>query len=304
MPQSPADSAMQAWLSSLALQNSLVIAGVPTISQSPRVFERSLIAALGDTSSSYSVGFNLNALRNAAFQVRARLSQEQWDLIVQCEQDFAQQITQSLGQDTSPNQAAVALLSATGVKLAAITGAQTDRMTRDDGWRLLSAGRLLERLQFLASSLLAGFECGTLRFDSEDGSTSDAAGFEAMLALFDSTTTFRAHHGHRSDLASMLETLLLDQDNPRSLAWVVKTLRGRLAKLSGDAPQEECALSLMLADVSQWQLIDLLGRDAQGQPSALIAVLRQCIGAVSQVTQAIGAQYFTHSSYTESTWGA
>jgi hypothetical protein len=81
-------------------------------------------------------------------------------------------------------------------------------------------------------------------------------------------------------------------------------LRGRLAKLSGDAPQDECPLSLMLADVSQWQLIDLLGRDAQGQPSALIAVLRQCIGAVSQVTQAIGAQYFTHSSYTESTWGA
>jgi uncharacterized alpha-E superfamily protein len=35
--------------------------------------------------------------------------------------------------------------------LAAITGLQTDRMTRDDGWRLLSIGRHIERLGFLAS---------------------------------------------------------------------------------------------------------------------------------------------------------
>jgi uncharacterized alpha-E superfamily protein len=42
--------------------------------------------------------------------------------------------------------------------LAAITGAQTDRMTRDDGWRLLSIGRHIERLGFLASRTALGFE--------------------------------------------------------------------------------------------------------------------------------------------------
>jgi len=30
---------------------------------------------------------------------------------------------------------------------------QTDRMTRDDGWRLLSIGRHVERLGFLATAL-------------------------------------------------------------------------------------------------------------------------------------------------------
>ena len=304
MPQTPTDAAMLGWLSNLALCNSLVIPDVPNLAQSPRVFERSLIAALGDVASSYSVGFNLQALRNAAYQVRARLSQEQWDLIVACEQDFAQKSKQCLNHTSNPTEQAIALLTATGIKLAAITGAQTDRMTRDDGWRLLSAGRLLERTQFLASSLLAGWQNGTLRFDSEDGATSDAAGYEAMLALFDSTTTFRAHHGHRSDLAAMLETVLLDQDNPRSLAWVVKTLRGRLAKLAGDVPQAECVLSLMLPDAGQWQLADMLALDEKGQPAAVLSLLRQCIDAVSQVTQTIGARYFTHSSYSESIWGA
>ena len=41
--------------------------------------------------------------------------------------------------------------------MAAMTGAQTDRMTRDDGWRLLSIGRHIERLGFLASALARGF---------------------------------------------------------------------------------------------------------------------------------------------------
>ncbi len=303
MQDAPADPAMQHWLGKLALLNALVIPSVPSLAQSPRVFERSLLAALGDTESSCSVGFNLLALRNSSFNVRARLSQEQWDVIVQSEQDFAEQSKGLMSGGLYSMQDAMDLLAATRVKLSAINGAQTDRMTRDDGWRLLSAGRLLERLQFLASSLLAGLEHGTLAFTASEAANSHLAGYDAMLALFDSTTTFRAHHGNRQDGAALLETVLLDQDNPRSLAWVTKTLRGRLAKLSGDAPQDQCALALMLPDASQWQLTDMMHVDAQGQPTALIALLAQCTQAVSQVAQAIGAQYFTHAHFSENSVG-
>jgi uncharacterized circularly permuted ATP-grasp superfamily protein/uncharacterized alpha-E superfamily protein len=299
----PPDAAMQRWLSALAVQNSLVLPTVPDLTQSPRVFERSLLAALGDRESNYSVGFNLQALRGAAFNVRERLSQEQWDLIVQSEQSFAQQSAglMSAGEDAAPN--ALALLSATGTALAAITGAQTDRMTRDDGWRLLSAGRLLERLQFLAASLRAGLEHGTLGFHKDESPANDHAGFDAMLDLFDSTTTFRALHSNRHDMPALLEVLVLDPDHPRSLAWVVKTLRGRLAKLSGDLPQGESALSLMVPDTAQWRIDDMLPRDAQDQPAALLALLSQCTDAVTQVTQAIGEKYFTHSHFRENSVG-
>lgn len=294
--ETPANIAMRHWLTGLAVQSSLVISSVPSLAQSPRVFERSLVAALGDTETSNSVGFNLRALKNAAFNVLSRLSQEQWDLIVESEKHFAQ-TSQSWAGGVLPSvNNVVELLATTAVKLAAITGAQTDRMTRDDGWRLLSVGRLLERLQFLASALLGGFESGTLGFHTEDGAASDPAGFEAMIALFDSTVAYRAHHGHHQDMTALLETLLMDPDNPRSLAWVVKTLRGRLAKLMGDAPQEACAMSLMLPDVSQWQLSALMQHDAQGRPELLLALLQQCVQAVSEVSQAIAAQHFTHST--------
>ncbi len=297
------DNGLHAWLSALAVQNALVLPSTPSLAQSPRVFERSLIAALGDTQGNCSVGFNLRALKAAAFTVRERLSQDQWDLIVQSEAQFAQQ-SQSL-QDPHQSVQALQLLSATGVLLAAITGTQTDRMARDDGWRLLSIGRLIERLQFLSSALLSGFEHAALAFhacDSAQGLVHE--GYKAMLALFDSTTTFHARHPGRSDIAALLDTLVLDRDNPRSLAWVAITLRGRLAKLEGDAPQDDCALSQLVPDARQWNLVDMMRCDASGQPQTLRKMLGQCADAPSKVAQAIGVQYFTHSLAQEISVGA
>ncbi len=300
----PLDQAMQHWLSALAVQNSLVLPTVPDLTQSPRVFERSLLAALGDTESSYSVGFNLRALRGAAFNVRERLSQEQWDVIAQSEQNFIGQSAQwaSAGANTAPD--AIALLQRTGTALDAITGAQTDRMTRDDGWRLLSIGRLLERLQFLASALVAGFVHQTLSMHHDESLPEAQAGFDAMLALFDSTTTFRALHNNRHDMPALLGVLVLDPDHPRSLAWVAKTLRGRLAKLSGDLPHGQYALASMVPDSATWQLAEITSSNAQGQPEALLTLLTQCTDAVTQVTQAISETYFTHSFFRESSLGS
>ena len=326
---------MRHWLGALAVQNSLVLPSVPSLAKSPRVFERSLLAALGAADNSYSIGFNLQALKSAAFTVRERLSQEQWDLIVQTELDFDQQSQKLMahGGDIAANEPinqptnepanqptnkpaalsavtpsapdVLGLLAATAVTLAAITGAQTDRMARDDGWRLLSVGRLLERLQFLASALLAGLEHGSLSFATqEDASGQHQTGYNAMISLFDSTTTFRAHHRSRSDMAALLDTLVLDLDNPRSIAWVAKTLRGRLAKLAGDGPQDQYPLAQLVPDASQWQLADLLTCDAQGEPQALCALLSGCTTAATQVAQAIGAQYFTHAHVSENSIGA
>jgi uncharacterized alpha-E superfamily protein len=101
----------------------------------------------------------------------------------------------------------------------------------------------------------------------------------------------------------LLEVLVLDPDHPRSLAWVAKTLRGRLAKLSGDLPQSQYPLALMVPDTSAWQLADLMACDASGQPATLLALLAQCTEAVAQVTQAIGEKYFTHSHFRENSVG-
>jgi uncharacterized alpha-E superfamily protein len=285
---------LMAWLGEMAVANSLVHPAVPPATQARRVFERSLIAGLADQESA-SVGFNLRALRAAASAVRERLSQEQWNVIVRADEQFARQCARLAEEGDYSSVEALRVLETLSGHTAAMTGAQTDRMTRDDGWRLLSSGRHLERLAFLASALGWAIETESLF---------DESGFEAVVALFDSTITFHAQYQQRHDIAALLDLLVIDRDNPRSLGWVAQTLRGRLAKLAGSAPGEMPAIASTVPDPQQWSLQAMLARDAHGRYGALLDLMQLCTDAAFQLSDELGARYFTHSGEARYTVGA
>lgn len=294
------------WLSKMAVANTLVLPGVPSAAQARRVFERSLISSLGSTDGATSVGYYLRALKMAGSTVRERLSQEHWRVIVRAEEElFARCTAHALSGDYSSLDT-LQVLKSTSDHMAAITGAQTDRMTRDDGWRLLSIGRHIERLGFLASALARGLETGSVHTDG---------GFEAMVALFDSTITFHAQYQQSRDLAALIDLLVLDRDNPRSLAWVAHTLRGRLAKLAGCEPDELNGLAQRVPDPAAWNLAKLseavpsdapAGSGSETDPGyfyALNDVLMQCMSAAFNVSEEISTTYFTHSGQTNQSVG-
>ena len=283
------------WLSKMATANTLVLPGVPAATQARRVFERSLIASLGSAELATSVGYNLRAVRLAGASVRERLSQEHWNLIVRAEEDLTQGcLPFAQATDYSPLEA-LRVLKAASDHMAAITGAQTDRMTRDDGWRLLSIGRHIERLGFLARSLACGFETGCVLGEG---------GFEAMIALFDSTIPFHAQYQQSRDVAALLDLLALDRDNPRSLGWVAQTLRGRLARLAGSQPNELSELSLTVPDPASWGLAQLCEPDAEGRYPVLHSLLLHCSAAAYGLSEQVGATYFTHSDQANKSVGA
>jgi uncharacterized circularly permuted ATP-grasp superfamily protein/uncharacterized alpha-E superfamily protein len=284
-----------AWLGEMAVANALVLPAVPPPTQARRVFERSLVAALGDTDADTSVGFNLGALRAAASAVRERLSQEQWNVIERAEQEFFRGCALCTEDGDYSSVEALRVLETLSGRTAAMTGAQTDRMTRDDGWRLLSSGRHLERLGFLASALGWAIETGALF---------DESGFEAVVALFDSTITFHSQYQQRHDIPALLDLLVLDRDNPRSLGWVAQTLRGRLAKLAGSAPGEVPDVALTVPDPQQWSLAVMCERDGEGRYTALLDLLQQCTDAAYELSDALGARYFTHSGDARQSIGA
>jgi uncharacterized alpha-E superfamily protein len=176
-----------------------------------------------------------------------------------------------------------------------MTGAQTDRMTRDDGWRLLSSGRHLERLGFLASALAVGFQTGAVY---------DEGGFEAMVALFDSTITFHAQYQQRHDIPALLDLLVIDRDNPRSLGWVAQTLRGRLAKLVANTAGELSEVVRLVPDPEEWTLEAMCARDANGDYVALLELLQQCSDAAYALSDELTARYFAHSGEARYSVGA
>jgi uncharacterized circularly permuted ATP-grasp superfamily protein/uncharacterized alpha-E superfamily protein len=305
--------ALQSWMSLQAHAQSLVMATGSHLSaggaQVQRGFERSLIAALADAQGASSVRFNLRALRLASANVRERLSQEQRNLVERAESEFADQCRQLSPDTESAAQEALNALEATSETLAAITGSQTDRMVRDNGWRLLNIGRHIERLATLAQAMRQAFETR---------SVFDQAGFEALVALFDSTITFHAHYQQRRDVVALLDLLMLNRDNPRSMAWVLDALRARLGRLEQGDPAFADLLVSGLPDPSTWDLADLSELDptptaaaplappgalaeetpptpAQAPFALLLSVLAQCEASAKSLSDALSQRHFSHA---------
>ena len=263
-----------------------VPAPAPGSAHATRVFERALVRALGDAQTSTSVAWNLRALRYCAQALRERLSPDHWALISDLDLQFGerlQAVQRASGHE--PLVDVLRVLAWATTRLSAVTGAQTDRMTRDDGWRLLSVGRQLERLDTLAHALCRGFEAG-LQHDDE--------GFALLLALFDSTITYRAQFQARREVPPLLHLLVLDTDNPRSLSWVARTLRDRLRKLARHDPAWADAMCERLPNPEDWSLADLCQEDAQGRHAELEGLLRDCSRAALDLSNEIGRHFFSH----------
>jgi uncharacterized circularly permuted ATP-grasp superfamily protein/uncharacterized alpha-E superfamily protein len=274
-------------LHTLCTARGLVADEVPSPAQAPRVFERALIAGLADPASVPSVGFNVRALGHAAGHIRDRLSPAHWRLILAAGDDLFATFSQM--QDSGFTSAeATRALEHLGVQLSAITGAQTDRMTRDDGWRLLAVGRQLERLGGMASCLNVLFEGDAVMTEP---------GFDLLLELFDSIITYRAHYQRRHETAALIDLLVADGENPRSLACVLQTLGTTLAALPAVA--DKPPLAAMLADIAPIDLVALCQRK-DGRYEALLAFVGDLYLLSRQISDEIGRRYFTHAQVARS----
>ena len=272
-------------LGELALFHGLVGAGVPGPLKSPRVFERALLHGLRSDSEASGVSLGLRNLRQCAQSLRERLSPEHWSLINEVVAPLDRHQALLLAEDDGPAADVRALLSQLTTQLSAITGAQTDRMIRDDGWRLLSVGRQLERLHMLSHALALGFEHRVHETDD---------GFGLLLGLFDSVITYRARFQARREALPLLHLLVMDTDNPRSLAWVARTLRDRLRKLARHDAAWAASVTADLAMPEDWPLAALAQADGQGRHAALIQALQQCSASARSLSDEIGRRLFAH----------
>jgi len=168
--------------------------------------------------------------------------------------------------------------------LAAVTGAQTDRMTRDHGWRLLTVGRLLERLIGIAARLKAFLDADAL---------GSAAGVELLLELFDSVITFRARYQRHADLLALTDMLVLDNTNPRSFAGVLRRLRTEIGKLPGGEETQATLLGLLPASGAGLTLEALRGLDDDAIAVRLRALTGLLAGAATTLADQVGERYFT-----------
>ena len=268
----------------LAIAHGLVPAGVPMPSQRLAVFERTLVAGLFDETEGRSVAFSIASLARAGEQVRERLSVEHARLIARTLDELRAAGRAAQADGVVTDDEAVEMLQHLELRLAAVTGAQSDRMTRDEGWRLLAIGRQVERLITLTGSLQAMFE--TQQALSEQG-------FDLLLQLADSVITYRSRHQRWQHPVALIDLLVRDHANPRSLACVVRTLHQQLGQLP--APHGE-QLVARLAPAASWPSIEMLATaGADGHMHTLLELVEALHAAGIGLSEAIGSRFFSHA---------
>jgi len=149
-----------------------------------------------------------------AGHLRERLSLDNWRMLNQ----MAQRIE---GEQDVPSPAeALAALDEVATSLMGLAGFATDGMTRDKGWRFFSSGRRIERLQFLCTVLERA-----LRMEPDSN-------LDWLLELSDSIVTYRSRYMSQPEWLRVLDLLVLDDSNPRSIIFQMKGLLKYLKKLA------------------------------------------------------------------------
>jgi uncharacterized alpha-E superfamily protein len=233
-----------------------------------------------------AVADSLGHLQGSAASVREYLSTSTWRVVGLLD---SERITLTAGAGKNDLFVVTESLDRTIVALAGFAGLTMESVVRGPGWRFLDIGRRLER----ARSLL-GFLSATL------AQVPDAAAeqplLDATLSACESLVAFR--RTHRSDLAldAVIDMLIADDTNPRSLVFQLDRITDDLAALPDrEARREQQATVRRAAE----RLIDDDWRDRldgrPGQPLlGLGAMVLEVRGALFEFSAGLVDTWFSH----------
>jgi len=240
--------------------------------------EASLRAAVHDPSVP-GLAMNMRQLFRVGFQLRERLSLDNWRTLNRMVQSLARWEHQRPGMADALSE-----LDKAASSLMTLAGFAMDGMTRDQGWRFLSMGRRVERLQFLGSAL----QCGL-------GSPAGAE-LDWLLELADSIVTYRSRYMSRPQWLPVLDLLMRDESNPRSIAYQMLGLHDYLDRL-GDTYGECGAASLapLISDLAT------LSPDGDLDPASprLRAFMNQLRQTSFALSDRINQRFFSHAGETD-----
>ena len=209
--------------------------------------------------------------------------------------EIGQRLVQAQGLSPQALGAVEEALDPLITALLTFSGLSVESMTREQGWRFLMIGRRLERAQGAATLLLE-----TLA-EAPD-SAAEPLLLESLLRAHDSVMTHRRRYRALLDPASFLEVLLLDEQNPRSVAFQLLELEALLQALPrsgpGLAPEQRALLevrtALRLAEAEALAALPVTGGAESRQRRALQSLLWTLLTGLSQTSSAVDDAYFLH----------
>ncbi len=177
-------------------------------------------------------------------------------------------------------------------QLAAFFGLCNETMPHHYGWRFMDIGRYIERvlrtLELLRLALLDAREPGV-------------ALWEVVLATTDNVTAYRRRYRSELHPTAILDLLLFDEANPRSVGYMLKRLGRQIERLPqpNSAPYRSREQRLIVQASSTLQLadIDVLAdvHASERAREALAVLFDALLEPLEQLSDAIGNSHFSHA---------
>jgi uncharacterized alpha-E superfamily protein len=227
-----------------------------------------------------------SALR-AARLVRDRISMDTWRILAALDEELTS--GGELGAQTNLGFMHD-LLNRIVVRLAAFSGQVMESMTRGQAFRFLDMGRRLER----AMSLVM-----LLRATMSEQSVREGPLLEAVLDLADSGMTYRRRYLATLQVAPVLDLLLTDDSNPRSVIYQVKALTEHLdylPKLSEVRSDQERSALVVQYELELAQVERLAHVDGKGQRTELVELLQHLGVRIPALSDALTDRYLAHAT--------
>ena len=249
--------------------------------------EEEILSMLADPLRSGSLPSILRSFRYSAFAVRDLWSPDSWRVIDTILADWTDPaaVPSRLEPFSAP-------LNRLIIDLTALLGLNLESMTRDAGWRLLDTGRRIERAQFLIG-VLRHFLV-TARSPREE-----LLVMESVLAALDSLVTFRKRYRTAPRLELVLELLLLEPNNARSLLYQIDRISLNLEALPRQphAARLTPEQRLLVETGSRLRLVEIrrLTERTDSSRRRLDVFLDHMSRSLAHLSDALTLTYFRHA---------
>ena len=249
--------------------------------------EREMLLMIYDAEQKFSVRWTLDQLHRIAWLLRDRFSADAWRILNR----FSQQFTTRPADEPLQLASTRSLLDDALMTLSAFSGLAAESMTRGDGWRFLEIGRRLERGLQMIELLRYG-----LRPDTADPS----ADLQMLLEIADSSLTYRSRYLTSIQADLVIDLLLLDEANPRSVAFQLLRLREHVKELpersAGARHSSEMKIVLrQLAAVQLAEAPDLINNGANGAGLEFRNLLADLANGLRALSETLSRHYFDHT---------
>ena len=246
------------------------------------IAEKELFDTILDADRPGSLRFHLNALVHAGQAARGRLSDDAWRAINRLDHELAQ--VRSLSEMLESLERLI-------IGLAAVNGLNTESMARGHGFRFMEIGRRLERALYTLSLLRTGCELP---------SETEKVVWEMVLTMTDSLMTYRRRYASAVQAGAVLDLLLLDESNPRSVGYQLVQIRDQVVGLprKKPLPHRSAEERIVLEALTTLQVTDLERYSTSTWDEDMYEALSQLFAGLStrllSLSETLSRDYFSH----------